>query len=376
MFEMEMSISARKAKHSRKDVGIANPTNNAARMRKNHDHHKGDGGEHRALKLLHHAIDDAGLVVGRADLHSRPQPVRPLRSFFLDDVLDPCRGVDQVVALALDDLQSNGLLAVEPCRAGAILEGQIDLREIAECDDPVAVLLYGQVVDVARFVEGRWNLDREGALRGLDLASRDQLVVVLDRIDELSGRDVVGFEAQGVDQNFEHFVPPAGNARLEDRVHCFKLVLQVLGDAHHRAFRHGAGQVHDDDRELRKVDLLQRVLLGPHGKVGLRLAHGITHIRENLGLVPTELELQRDACVIFCRRGGHGFQAVKIGQLGLHRFDEQGFAVFRRDARERDRDEQRRNFDIRLAFLGQRGIGKGAHDEAEQDKGQHHPRAL
>ena len=43
-------------------------------------------------------------------------------------------------------------------------------------------------------------------LRGLDLAGCDQLIVVLKRVDQFSGRDVVGFEAQGVDHHFEHLV--------------------------------------------------------------------------------------------------------------------------------------------------------------------------
>jgi hypothetical protein len=72
-------------------------------------------------------------------------------------------GVDDVEALALDHLQRDRRLAVEARGADAVLEGQVDLGQIAQRDHPVAVGLDGQVIDVARLVEGGRDLDRKGA---------------------------------------------------------------------------------------------------------------------------------------------------------------------------------------------------------------------
>jgi hypothetical protein len=75
----------------------------------------------------------------------------------------PGRRVDDVEALALDHLQRDRVLAVEARGALAVLEGQVDLGQIAQRHHPVAIGLDRQVIDVARLVEGGRDLDREGA---------------------------------------------------------------------------------------------------------------------------------------------------------------------------------------------------------------------
>ena len=58
--------------------------------------------------------------------------------------LDQCRGVDQVEALALDDLQRDGGFAVEPGRAGAVFEGEADFGQIAQGDTRSPLVLTGR----------------------------------------------------------------------------------------------------------------------------------------------------------------------------------------------------------------------------------------
>ena len=54
---------------------------------------------------------------------------------------------------------------------------------------------------------------------------------------------------------------------------------------------------------------------------------------------------------------------VQIRKLGLHRFDQQFFAVFRRNPLKRHRDDNGRNLNVGLAFFGQNRIGKGANSQ-------------
>ena len=98
-------------------------------------------------------------------------------------------------------MQSDRVLAVEARDARAVLEGEIDLREIAEGDHAIAAGFDRQVVDVKRIVEGGRDLDGEGPLRGLHFAGCDQLVVVLHNADQFAGGDIIGFQPQRIDQD-------------------------------------------------------------------------------------------------------------------------------------------------------------------------------
>ena len=347
-----------------------------SQCRKHHDHHQRHRRQHRAFKLAHHGADDAALVIRCADLHDGAQFFRPARLGFGDRFANQRRGVDEVETFALDDLKRHGAFAVEPCGALAILKGEIDLGQIAKGHNAVAIGFDRKAVHIIRPVKGRRDLDRKRALFGLDLARRDEKVVVLHNVDQFAGRHVVGFKAQRVDDHFEHLVAVARNSGLKHRVHAFQIVLQILCYARHGAFRHRTGEVHNDDRKLREVDFIDGILLGPVWKIGLCFVHRVTNIGHDRRLVPAEFKLQRDARVIFRRRGGHFLEPVEIGKFGLHGFDKQGFGIRGRNAGELDRNEQRRNFDIRLAFLGKRHIGKAAHKERQHDKGKDHAGAF
>ena len=163
---------------------------------------------------------------------------------------------------------------------------------------------------------------------GFHLTCGNQLVVVLHHIDQLNRCNVVGFQAQRVDDDLDHLVAIAGNAGLQHRVQRLNLVLQILGDTGHGAFRHRASQVDDHNGEFRKVDFRQRVGLGPVRELRLCPCHGIAHIRHHGGFVPAKVELQRHTRVVFRRGGTHLIEPVEIGQLGFHDFDQQAFGIF------------------------------------------------
>ena len=262
-----------------------------AKRDQNHDHHQRDGGQHRALELAHHAVDNDRLVHRKPDRDHIAQLGRPKINLGLDRFAHQCGGVDQVEPFALDHLQRNRRFAVEPCRSGPVLKGQANVGQIAQGDHAVAVGLDWQVIDILRLVERRWYLDRKRALRAVDLARRDQLVVVDDNGDQLASGDVIGFQPQRVDDHFKHFVAVPGQNRLEHRVHAFNSVLQFFGHFQQSAFRDRAGQIYDDDREFGKIDLVDRIFLGTAWKFCLDRVHPVAHIGQNLGLVPAKFKL-------------------------------------------------------------------------------------
>ena len=136
--------------------------------------------------------------------------------------------------------------------------------------------------------------------------------------------------------------------------------MQIARDLNQRAFRHVTGQVHDDDWKFREVDLVHRIAVGPHREIRFGVVHRVAHVRHDFRLVPAELELQRHTGIAFGGSGGHGFQPVNVGQLGLHRAHQKLFGIRGGNAGEGDRNEQCRNFNIRLSFFWQANIGNRA----------------
>ena len=303
------------------------------------------------------------------------QALGPLTGFLGHNLLDQCGRVDQVEALALDHLQGDRVVAVEARGGLAILKRQIDLRQIAQRHHPVAIGLDRQIVDIAHGVEGRRDLDRKGALIRLDLARGNQLVVVLHNTDQLACGDVIGLKPQGIDRDLDHLVPAADERGFQNRIKRLQIILQLVGIAGNCTLRHRAGQVHDDDGEFGKVELVDRILFEAAGKFGLGLVHRVAHIGEDLGLVPAELELQHDIGVPFGGGGCHLVQPVQIGKLGFHWLDQQVLCIGRGNAGEGQRDHQRRDLDVGLTLLGQADIGECPHRKRQEDKGKHHPRA-
>jgi hypothetical protein len=232
----------------------------------------------------------------------------------------------------------------------------------------------GEVVDILRRVEARRDLDRDRARGRLDVARRDQLVVVDDRVDQVLRRDVVGLEREGVEDDLEHLVPRAGETGLEHRRQPFQRVLHLVGEPDQRAFGRVARERHDDDREFREVDFAIDQLSAPAGKLRLGAAHGVAHIGDGGGLVPAELELEEEAGIAFGGGRGDRGQPVEVLELRFHRPHEQAFAVLRRDAGEGDRDEEAGDVDVGLALLRQADIGGRTDGQRQDHEGDDHSR--
>ena len=281
-------------------------------------------------------------------------------------------GVQQVEALAFDHLQRHGGFAVEAGNAGAILECQADFGQIAQCHNPLTIDFDRQGINVARFIKGRRDFNRKRALGAVYLACGDQHVIVAHHVDQFRSGDVVGFKAQRVDHNLDHFIARSGNPGFQHSVQPFDLVLQVFGDLKHGAFGDIAGQVHDDDGKFGKVDFVDGIFFRPIREFAFGGGHGVAHIGQHLGFIPAKFKFQRHARVPLGRGRGHGFQPVQIGKFRFHRFDQQGFAVFGGNAGKGDRYEKSRDFDIRLSFFGQVTIGRPACRQGQDDKGHDH----
>ena len=269
-------------------------------------------------------------------------------------------------------MERDGVLAVEAGGARTVFKRQANIGEVTERDDPVPIDFDGQVVDVLLFVEGRRDFDGEGTGFGFYFTGGNQLVVVGDNGDQLACGDVVGFQAQRVDDDFDHFIAVTSECGLKDGLQAFEAVLKVFGDTQKGAFGQGARQVHDDDGEFREVEFVDGVLVGTCGELSFGLAHGVAHVGHDFCFVPAKLEFNNDEGIAFGGRAGHGFQAVEVGKLGLHRANKQFFTVFRGDARKGDRYKECRDFDVGFAFFGEARIGERPCHKRQNNKGDDH----
>ena len=207
-----------------------------------------------------------------------------------DGVADLSGCVDQIEPAPFDHLKRDGVGAVVARSRGLFLEGQADRRKIAQRDDAVAIGLDRQGIDVLRLVKGGGDLDGECALRGVDLAGSNQEVVLADHIDQLTRRNVIGFESQRVDFNEQHLVALAGQLGVQNRVEALDFILKFLGDTDQGAFGHLSSQVDNNHREFGEVDLVDRILVGALWKLCLGGIHRVAHIGHHAGLVPAIVE--------------------------------------------------------------------------------------
>ena len=127
-----------------------------------------------------------------------------------------------------------------------------------------------------------------------------------DDVDQLTCCDVVGFQLERIDDDFNHLGALSGQRCLKHTFDAFNGFLQILGHLDKRAFGDIARQVNDDDRELGKVDFVDGIIIGPVGEFAFDRVHRVANVGHGFGLVPTEIEFQRNTCVVFGRRRGHG----------------------------------------------------------------------
>ncbi len=128
-----------------------------------HDHHKRNRGQNRSLKLADHRSDGAALVIGKANINRGLKLRRPFGDF-LNDGLTHQRGcVDNVEPFAFHHLQRHSVFTVKTGGADAVFKGQVDLRQIAQGDHPLAIGLNRKIVNILRFVKAGRDLQGKSA---------------------------------------------------------------------------------------------------------------------------------------------------------------------------------------------------------------------
>ena len=148
----------------------------------------------------------------------------------------------------------------------------------------------------------------------------------------------------------------AGQCGLQNSFLSFKLVLQILCHPQQCAFWQWARKVHDDNWKFREVEFTNGIAFSTSWKIGLCFVHGRTDFGQCRLFIPAEFELQHQTGIVLGCGAGHGFQTVQVRHLVFHDFDQQLFAVFRRNARERNRNKCRRNLNVWLALFGKSDI--------------------
>ena len=151
---------------------------------------------------------------------------------------------------AFDDLQLQGGLAVERRVAGCVLVSAADFGHVRQGHRGIVRAFDRQVERILGGSDQAGHLDGKAAFAGVDLASRDELVVRgHDGVDVLIGQ-IVSFKFDGIDHNFEHVFALANNVGFQHARIALQHVLQGLGNLVQSALRRLAEQVHDHDREL------------------------------------------------------------------------------------------------------------------------------
>ena len=96
--------------------------------------------------------------------------------------------------------------------------------------------------DVVDGLEEARQLDAEAPGAGVEGTGGDDAVGARHPVDDVAGIEVVAFEHQGIDQQFNQLVAVAGNLRLQHLGNALDLVLEVARQAQQCAFRHLPGE--------------------------------------------------------------------------------------------------------------------------------------
>jgi hypothetical protein len=147
MLEIGMPMMPRRMKHSRNEVGIAKPTSIAERVPSAASttiitSAMAVRTEPSSWRTMPSTCTDWSSVVSTG--RCRAAPAARWRGP-LDRLAHQIGGVDDVEALPLDHLQRDRGLAVEARGAGAVLEGQADIGQLAQRHDPVAIVVIGRL---------------------------------------------------------------------------------------------------------------------------------------------------------------------------------------------------------------------------------------
>ncbi len=260
-------------------------------------------------------------------------------------------GLNDVLARPLAHTQRDHGIPVETRVALPLLEAEVHCRHVAHVDRPVARGLDHDVLERTGVLELARHANEELDVADIDRAAGYRDVLERDRLDDVGERDAVVLELAQVHVHFHFALQAPGQLDAEHARYLLDLVLNVLGELLQPNQVVLARHVHLHDRELGKVELHDRRLLGRLRELGLRDVHFLPHELQGLRHVHSGLELGRDAGVAFHRLRGEGLDVGDLVELLLERSGDERLDVLRRDARidrghghERDRDVRRRLF--------------------------------
>ena len=94
-----------------------------------------------------------------------------------------------------------------------VLEPAPDLADVAEGNHGVALESDGHGDDVGKRFEQARHLYGEPALARVLCAGRDQLVGGLDKLHRINWRQVVAFQLDGIDEDFQKLLAVTGDLR-------------------------------------------------------------------------------------------------------------------------------------------------------------------
>ena len=228
-----------------------------------------------------------------------------------------------------------GGLAVEAGDVGGLLEGAVDLADVAHGDHLVAGGLDRQAQDVVGALDHAGQLYREGPLAGDQVAGRDQLVVAADDAGEVRGADAVGLHPHRIDGDLQDLVAAAGDVGAQDARQGLQMLLQGAGGGVERALRRRAGQGDADRWLVADVGLFDDRGQGVRREPAPRQVDLGADVLQHLVLVEVDLELQDDHRRAAIGPGVHLLEALDGLQLALQRPDQQALGVLRADPRDR-----------------------------------------
>ena len=323
---------------------------------------------------FHHLVArERRLVLRIEQIDAVGQPV----AIGLDDAAYLVDGVDDVGVRPLAHVDRDGVLAVDPGVADAVLEGAADVRDIVERHHGIAVGLDRKVENVARILDDARHLDGHAARAGIQRPRRHQPVVAHHGAQELLAADFVGLHRGGIDHHFEKLLAVALKLGIENVGNRLDVVANALREVVDHALLHAvvAHEVDLDDGEAGGGQFEDGGLLGAGRKPGLRAIHGGAHVVERFVQVVGGVELDGHPSHALIGVGAHLLGAFDRPQLHLERFHEQSLGVFRRDALVRHGDHEDRHLDVRIRLDRDADAGRDAGEDHHRHQQQRRPRS-
>ena len=330
--------------------------------------HRNDEEETRddvVLELVHHHPNLGRLVAEYGDDGAGRKCGFLTRELGLDLVGD----LDQVRAGAFLDGHRHRWAPVD-ARDGRVLdEPVLDFGDVTDVDRLAVAHLDHEVFDLLRIVHFRREPHEILQPPDVDLAAGDVQVLAPDREHEVGQAELVERQPAGVDVHLDLADLAADDLHAVDPGDRFEVVTEVLGYVREPHQSHVACEAHDEDRDLRHVDVLHRRVFRFRRQVGLREVDLLPHFLECGVEIDFRVELDLDVRIALGARRADLLQPGDALQLGLDRPGDEGLHVLGSDAGIDSGNEDQRDlhFGKRLPRHGHVSARAGDNDEGDEN---------